>query len=323
MLRAGIIGAGAAGRAQARAFAALGDTVRVVGIHDTDVEAAMTLAGELAAEPYPELGIMLEQVDVVVVASPTELHIEHAVRAVAAGNDVLIERPVALRTPEIVKLQGVIGRSPGRPVVQAGHAALFDPMMRTVLRSLGSQAPAIIEMSQQVPRVSGYTTAEDLLYDAITVLYPLARGHATAVYAAGRRRRHGGGLEHLSALIATDTGVIATIHVGHMTAEPAQHVVVVTEMSRIKGDQQDGWVRITPRAAPRDGGPVPAPSAAHTDGEDALVAQARAFVASVTARSTPTVPLAAAVPAVELTEQVLRRIEMGERLGPGGARRAA
>jgi predicted dehydrogenase len=323
MLRAGIIGAGAAGRAQARAFAALGDTVRVVGIHDKDGEAALALAGELAAEPFSELGIMLEQVDIVVVASPTELHVEHAVRAIAAGTDVLIERPVALRTPEIVKLQGVIARAPGRPVVQAGHAALFDPMMLTVLRSLGSQAPAIIELNHELPRVSGSSTAEDLLYDAVTVLHPLARGHATAVHAAGRRRRHGGGLEHLSALIATDTGVIATIHVGHMTSEPAQHVVVVTETSRIEGDEQDGWVRITPRAALRDGGPVAAPSAAHTDGEDALVSQARAFLASVTARSTPMVPLAAAVPAVELTEHVLRRVEMGERLGPGGARRAA
>ena len=323
MLRAGIIGAGVAGRAQARAFAALGDTVRVVGIHDAQADAALVLAGEVAAEPYAELSDLLEAVDVAVIASPTQFHAEHAVRAAAAGVDVLVERPVAMRTPDLVKLQGLVARAPNRPVVQAGHAALFDPMMRTILRTLGPHAPAVIELRHELPRHAGSPTVEELLHDALTVLHPLARGSATAVHAAARRRRHGGGLEHLTALVAIDTGVVATIHVGHMTSEPRHHVMVTTETARIDGDAQAGWVHITPRAAAREGGPVPAPSAANTDGEDALVAQARTFLTTVLSRGTPAVPLAAALPAIELTEHVLRRAEMGERLGPGGVRRVA
>jgi len=314
VLRAGIIGAGVAGRAQARAFASLGDAVRIVAIHDTDSESALALAGELAAEPYADLSDLLECVDVVVVASPTDLHAEHALRAAAAGVDVLIERPVGMGTPELVKLQGVVARAPNRPIVQAGHAALFDPMIRTILRTVASQVPAVIELRHELPRHTGAATVEDLLHDALTVLHPLARGRPTAVHAAARRRRHGGGLEHLSALIATDTGVVATIQVGHMTSEPAYHATVTTETARIDGDATAGWVHITPRAAMREGGPVAAPTAAHTDGEDALVAQARTFITTVMSRGTPSVPLAAALPAIELTDQVLRRAEMGSRL---------
>lgn len=317
MLRAGIIGAGSAGRAHARALGALGsDVVRVVGVHDADSQKALALAGQVWAEPYTDLPAMLDAVDLVVVCSPTDDHAQHVLRAAAAGCDILVERPVVPRAADLTKVHAHIARAPRRVVVQAAHAALYDPLLRVLLRVLAPHQPATVELRCETPRVPGAPTVEEILHDALTVLHPLTRSGPAAIHACGRRRRHGGGLEHVTAMIATDTGVVATVHVGHLTDVPTKVSRVVTENAIVEADGATGLVTVTPRRAD-----LGEPTVLHADGEDALVAQARAFVGACATRSIPLVPLSAALPALELTEKVLRHVDMGERLG--GSRRAA
>lgn len=325
MLRAGIIGAGAAGRAHARALAALGDTVRVVGVHDNDPGVALHAAGELSAEPFERLDDLFRAVDCVVVASPTDTHAEYALRAAAAGIDSLVERPVVPRAQDVARLQGAIARAATRPIVQAGHLALFSPVVRTVVRVLAPHETAVVDLRHEVPRTPESPTVEQLLHDVLTMLPPLLRSTPVSVSAAARRRRHGGGIEHLTALIAADNGAIATINVGHLTDEPRFRIDVLAEKARVIADQSPGTVTVIPRGTPDPGVDASASPhlVLHPEGEDPHVAQARSFVGAVAARSVPVVPLAAALPALELTEHVLRRAEMGERLRPGSKRRAA
>jgi len=317
VLRAGIIGAGPAGRAQARAFGALGsDVVRVVGIHDADPQRALALAGQVWAEAFTDLRELLDAVDLVVVASPTDDHAAHVLRAAAAGCDILVERPVVPRANDLTRLHAHIARAPRRVVVQAAHAALYDPLLRVLLRTIAPHQPATVELRCETPRVPGAPSVAEILHDTLTVLHPLTRSAPAAIHACARRRRHGGGLEHVTALISTDTGVVATVHVGHLADAPTKLARVATESSVVECDGAAGTVTVTALHA----GDEP-PTVLHADGDDALVAQARAFVSAVTHRSVPMVPLAAALPALELTEKVLSRAEMGERLG--GTRRAA
>lgn len=317
MLRAGIIGAGSAGRAHAHALGALGsDVVRVVGVHDADPQKALALAGEIWAEPFSDLPGMLSEVDLVVVCSPTDDHAQHVLRAAAAGCDILVERPVVPRASDLTRVHAHIARAPRRIVVQAAHAALYDPLLRILFRALAPHEPATIEVRCETPRVPGAPSVQDILHDTLTVLHPLTRSAPASIHASARRRRHGGGLEHVTALIATESGVIATVHVGHLVDAPTKLVRVATDGALIEADGAAGTVTVTSRRSDGD-----APLVLHADGEDALVAQARAFIGAVTTRSVPNVPLSAALPALELTEQVLKRAEMGERLG--GTRRAA
>ena len=155
MLRAGILGATDAGLVQARALATLGDLVRVVGVHDVVASASQRLADETGAEAFTDIDALLGTVDVVVVCSSTELHADQALRATAAGVDVLLERPVVARPQELMKLHAAIARAPQRPVVQAGHHVLFDPLLRRVLRTLAPHEPAMVELRHQVPSGPG------------------------------------------------------------------------------------------------------------------------------------------------------------------------
>lgn len=309
MLRAGIIGAGAAGHAHARALAALGDdVVRVVGVHDADPQRALTLAGAIWAEPFADLPTMLDGLDIAIVCSPTEEHGAHVLRAVAAGCDVLVERPVVPRAQDLTRMHAHIARAPRRVVVQAAHAAIYDPLLRVLLRALAPHRPATVELRCETPRVPGAPSVQDILHDTLTVLHPLTRSAPHAIHASARRRRHGGGLEHVTALVTTDSGVIATVHVGHLADRPTKSARVTTESALVVADGTT--VTVTPRG--ERAGPE---LVLRADGEDALVAQARAFIGAVITRSVPAVPLSAALPVLELTEKVLKHAEMGERLG--------
>jgi predicted dehydrogenase len=75
----------------------------LVGICDPRQEAARELAAEHGAgEVYADLAQALErtQADAVYLATPIHLHAAHANQALQAGKHVLVEKPLALSTPE-------------------------------------------------------------------------------------------------------------------------------------------------------------------------------------------------------------------------------
>ncbi len=162
-----------------------------------------------------------------------------------------------------------------------------------------------------------------MLYDVVSALHPLTRSAPASVHAASRRRRNAGGLEHVTALIECDDGTIATLQVGHLAAGPTRTIAVTTKTAIVEADAATMAVRLTPRGGLSRTVSHPEPAEVHAVGEDPYVAQARAFLTTVAQRGVPGVPLAAALPVLELTEQILRRAEIGERLGSAGGRRAA
>lgn len=91
MTVAGVIGYGSAGRRHAGLLAARGCDVLV---SDPD-EARLAAATADGCEPTPEPEL-LERSEVVVVASPNHLHARQLAAAVAAGCDVLVEKPIGV-----------------------------------------------------------------------------------------------------------------------------------------------------------------------------------------------------------------------------------
>jgi UDP-N-acetyl-2-amino-2-deoxyglucuronate dehydrogenase len=96
--RVGILGAGQAGERQAIGFAAHPDA-RVVGVADFDASRAQALA---AALPGPAPAVVRDHrellalgLDVLVVATPHDAHVDAAVAAAAAGVHLMVEKPIA------------------------------------------------------------------------------------------------------------------------------------------------------------------------------------------------------------------------------------
>jgi predicted dehydrogenase len=92
-MRVGIVGAGFMGAVHATAWAATDATVTGVLPGPATPQAQAT--DRLGLPAYPDLPALLGDVDVVDVCAPTDVHHELVLAAVAAGKDVICEKPLA------------------------------------------------------------------------------------------------------------------------------------------------------------------------------------------------------------------------------------
>jgi UDP-N-acetyl-2-amino-2-deoxyglucuronate dehydrogenase len=111
-LRFGILGCGVIGPHHARAIAGL-DGAEVAAVADVVPELAEKLAAEHGCTWYTELGDMFADVDVVCVCTPSGMHADHAIAALEAGKDVVIEKPVDVTlqaADRLLQVQRAVGR---------------------------------------------------------------------------------------------------------------------------------------------------------------------------------------------------------------------
>lgn len=133
-----VLGAGRWGMNHVRNFHALGALAAVV---DPDPKAAARVAeAGVSAPVYPSLNVALDAAafDGVVIATPAPRHREDALAAIAAGKDVLVEKPMTLDTAEaeaICEAAEAAGR-----LVMVGHLLLYQPAIAWIREQIAAGA---------------------------------------------------------------------------------------------------------------------------------------------------------------------------------------
>lgn len=133
----GIIGAGFMGGTHARAYTKTQEA-RVTVVADQQKERAVALTADVGgrADSDPEVVFLDPTVDLVDLAIPTPLHPQYAIRALAAGKHVVVEKPLALTLPEADAIVEAARRA-GRFLMVA-HVLRFWPeyeAMRALLQT--------------------------------------------------------------------------------------------------------------------------------------------------------------------------------------------
>src|SRR5262249_10769762 len=93
----GLVGAGAFGEFCLAAFAAMPEA-RIAAIADVNAERASQLATQYGAAAYSDLGAMLADpgVEIVALNTPPDLHATQGLVAIAAGKHLFCKKPLAL-----------------------------------------------------------------------------------------------------------------------------------------------------------------------------------------------------------------------------------
>lgn len=142
-----VCGAGRVATLHARAFTSAGASV--VAVADPRIEAAHRLAAQHGARAYPDLDHLLraEQVDVVDIVTPHDVHAEQAIAALQAGSDVFVDKPIATTIDDgqkVVDATRASGRRLGvchnllyHPAVQAAQAHLAAGLIGDVQAASG------------------------------------------------------------------------------------------------------------------------------------------------------------------------------------------
>lgn len=95
-IRFGIIGCGVIQDWHAQVLKNLSDIAELVAVCDIVPEKAKNAAEKFGARSYTDLNEMVacEDIDAITIATPSGLHAEHALAAIANGKHVLVEKPI-------------------------------------------------------------------------------------------------------------------------------------------------------------------------------------------------------------------------------------
>ena len=140
----GVIGAGIMGSGHALYISESVKGARVAGIYDANTTVAMKVASKvkkisgLSVTVYDSIQSMLsaKEITAIIIASPDNLHAEHLSMAIAAGKDVLCEKPLASNDSDAKKVAQTANKS--KSIVGIGFMRRFDPAyleLKRVVRS--------------------------------------------------------------------------------------------------------------------------------------------------------------------------------------------
>lgn len=140
-LRTAVIGVGHLGRHHARILSTLPE-VELIGVVDTNQTRAAEIAAAHGTTAFSHTNQLPEPVDAVVVAVPTDTHLEVALPLVERGIHVLVEKPMARDLAEADRLVA-LARTRG-VVLAVGHTERFNPAVEAA-RAL-VRTPRFIEV---------------------------------------------------------------------------------------------------------------------------------------------------------------------------------
>lgn len=192
-LRVGVVGCGYWGPKHLRVLAGLSTVESVVAI-DVNVMRLAEMRRILpAVECYTDLDEALPRIDALVVATPPSSHLSFALRAIAAGKHVLIEKPMATSAVDAALL--VESARDAGCILMAGHTFEYNPAvlkLRDIVQSgvLGS----VYYIDSARLNLGLYQSDVDVLFDLaphdVSITNFVLDAQPTAVEAWASRHAH-------------------------------------------------------------------------------------------------------------------------------------
>ncbi|MFH1149483.1 MAG: Gfo/Idh/MocA family oxidoreductase [Actinomycetota bacterium] len=181
----GLLGAGYMGRNHARVLASM-PGVRLVGVYDEAYEEVGEFCRGQGLEFFRDPDELMAACRSVVVALPTALHFDFASRAMKAGLDVLVEKPIASSVEEGRTLAALAGDE-GR-VLQVGHVERFNPVCLELPRLVDDPIYISCErLSPFMPTWVGKTGVTlDLMIHDLDLVLSLVGDEVASVQAVAR-----------------------------------------------------------------------------------------------------------------------------------------
>jgi UDP-N-acetylglucosamine 3-dehydrogenase len=236
LVRVGVIGVGIMGSNHARVFAAM-PGVEIVGIADPDPKQRDFVAGILGCPVMDDVDALLDQKpDAVTIAAPTHLHHDIALRCIARGVHVLVEKPIAATVEEGRAIIAAARRA--GVILMVGYVERFNPAVETIKEAIRGEdilSIAITRVGPFPPRMSNVGVVIDLAVHDIDLIHWFTGSKITEVQpqlssAVAER-------EDIALLqFRTESGVLAHINTNWLTPFKARNVTVATRGKYVMGD---------------------------------------------------------------------------------------
>jgi UDP-N-acetylglucosamine 3-dehydrogenase len=235
-LRIGVVGVGVMGSNHARVLSDMAG-VELVGVADPDSNHRNFVADALNCDAFNDVDVLLRRgVDAVIIAAPTHLHRDIALKCISQGVHVLVEKPIASTVEE------------GRDIVTAarhagvtlmvGHVERFNPAVQSIKRAIKDQdilSIAITRVGPFPPRMSNVGVVIDLGVHDIDLIRWFTESEIVEIQpqtssAVAER-------EDIALLqFRTASGVLAHINTNWLTPFKARNIHIATRDKYLIGD---------------------------------------------------------------------------------------
>jgi len=305
-LRIAVVGAGYMGSLHAEKLAALQRSdpgLCLAAVMDVHGSRARSLGRRLGAPAYDRLSDLLSRVDAAIVAVPTVAHFEVVHPLLAAGIDVLVEKPIAATLEEAESLLDLAQRR--RCVMQVGHLEWFNNAMQVVRERISR--PRFIEAHRLGPfpdRATDIDVVRDLMIHDLDIVQQLLGAEPVRIEAVGIPVLTPS-FDIANARLTYPDGCVASLTASRVSTTP---------MRKIRFFQRDGYFSVdfleqsalVARRVSGEEGELPQIrlDKIELDRGDALMAQLRAFVAALRTRERPRVDGASALGALRTALRV-------------------
>jgi predicted dehydrogenase len=183
MQKIGIIGAGDLGKTHIKYIREI-PNLHLIGFYDMDQHHAKKVAKELEVKSFEHLEDLIDQTDVVDIATPTIAHYECAVKAIKKSKHVFIEKPVTYTINEAKSLMELALEANVK--VQVGNYERFNPAFRATLPYFSQ--PMFIEaqrLTQFNPADSDVSVVMDLMIHDIDIILSVVKSPIKRISANG------------------------------------------------------------------------------------------------------------------------------------------
>ncbi len=251
-LRAGVVGTGSMGRNHVRVYNEIPEA-ELVGVHDVDTKLAQTVAEEYGV-PWFSFVDLLDTVDVVSIAVPTEFHYQAVRECIDAGVDVLVEKPFV---EHVDRGRSLVEYAEQQDVtLQVGQVERFNPAVRELFSLLDDVDIRAVEARRLGPppeRSIDDSVVMDLMIHDIDLLLQILDTPSEV----SAMSTHDG--EYATATVRTESGQLGSLTASRVTQEKIRELVISATDCKIAVDYIDQSIEICRRSVPeyiRDTGSV-------------------------------------------------------------------
>jgi predicted dehydrogenase len=304
--RVAVIGVGHLGRHHARILSTLGG-VTLAGVVDVLPDRAAEIAAMTGAPAFTDSRQVLEKVDAVTVAVPTELHRDVALPFLERGISVMVEKPLARSLAEADELIAA-ARAAGA-TLGVGHTERYNPAVTAVLPLVTS--PRFIEVHRLgvfPERSLDIDVIFDLMIHDLDIILAMVRSEVASIEAVGvpvLTPKY----DIANARLRFASGCIANVTASRISRERVRKIRFFQPDSYLSIDyaaqEVEGWrlVRKDGAKPSIQGGPIP------VERDEPLRRELRDFVDAARAGKAPLVDGAAGRRALALATEIAEKME--------------
>ena len=171
------------GRLHARIYSEM-ENVELVAVVDTQLDKAQTLTNEFGGSPHSAYTDIIDRVDAVTIAVPTEFHAAVAEPFLQRRIGILVEKPLAATLPEARRM--LQAAHAGKCTLQVGYSERFNPVGQAMHQL--NISPRFMDAQRVSPysfRSTDIGVVLDIMIHDIDIVLSLAQSPVVDVHAVG------------------------------------------------------------------------------------------------------------------------------------------